>query len=95
VSTPAFRDVDIFPSPSMPCWMHMGKNGRQLWMMRRRNGEVTGMTSVGYNICSVARWRGVATMMRGHRVWWKRESGDDHIGEDDMGDRWWEVRGRG
>jgi hypothetical protein len=35
------------------------------------------------------------TMWRGQRVWWRRESGDDHIGGDDMGDIWPEVRGEG
>jgi hypothetical protein len=48
-----------------------------------------------YDTCSVARWKDVATMWRGQRMWWQRESGDNHIGGDDMGDRWREVRGRG
>jgi hypothetical protein len=26
-------------------------------------------------------------------MWWQRESGDNHIGGGDMGDRWWKVRG--
>jgi hypothetical protein len=54
-----------------------------------------GMNSIGYNICSVARWRDMEMMRWGQRVWWKIESGDDHIGGDGMGDRWWEVKGGG
>jgi hypothetical protein len=53
------------------------------------------MASAGYSACSVTRWRDVATMGWGQRVWWKRESGDDHTSGDDMGDKWREVRGGG
>jgi hypothetical protein len=64
-------------------------------MLMRRNGR-----GDWYNFSRIRHmfgggWKVVAMMWWGQRVWWRRESGDNHIGGDDMGDRWREVRGRG
>jgi hypothetical protein len=43
-------------------------------------GRANGTTLSRYNTCSMARWKDVAVMRRGKRLWWKRENGDDHTG---------------